>query len=316
MPTHHRTILLLLSLGVIALTSQAAAAPPRFEGTFLQLNGAMLAWTEEQWSQELNSMRDVGLEIILIQYCGADGKAFYPSQAFEPFPGAAETDAVRTVLDQAAQRRMRVFLGLHSGWGTAEKMTEANLRMAEELLARYGDCPAFYGWYIPQEASNCPHITSPVVKTYAATAAWCHARTPGKPVGIAPYFGLQPTPEAFREAWTKILAKVKVDILMLQDGVGCDRDLTPENVVPYFAAMAEACRASNTRFWSDLEVFRIPRQWSPAPIAEVIEQLRGQQPHVQRFVIFEFSHYMSPQRGPAQRELYEGYARYLRGLVR
>lgn len=158
MPTHQTTIL--LSLGVIAVTSQVVAAPLRFEGTFLQLNGAMLGWTEEQWGRELDAMREVGMEIILIQYCGADGKAFYPSAAFEPISGAAETDAVRMVLNQAAARRIRVFLGLHSAWGTAEEMTEANLRMAEELLARYGDCPAFYGWYIPQEASNCPHVTS------------------------------------------------------------------------------------------------------------------------------------------------------------
>lgn len=286
-------------------------AQPHLEGTFLQLAGWMLGWTDEQWDAELGAMQEAGMTTVIIQYCGADGRAFYPSATFEPFAPEVAADPVGTILEVAHRRTMGVFLGLHSTWDAASAMTDGNTRMGEELLARYGDRPAFGGWYIPQEAANTPALDSEVVETYAATTAWCRDRTPGKPVGIAPYFGLQPAPDDFHSAWRQVLDRIGVDILMLQDGVGCDRHLDPVNVEPYFAAMARACQETSVEFWDDLEVFRIPRDWQPAPIDEVRAQIEVARPYCRRIVIFEFSHYMSPQRGPRQKQLYDDYLRHV-----
>ena len=48
----------------------------------------------------------------------------------------------------------------------------------------------------------------------------------------------------------------------------------------------------------------------------MIRQLEAVAPHVERIVTFDFFHYISPFRGAAQRELYEGYRRYLSGKRR
>ncbi|MCC6445876.1 MAG: DUF4434 domain-containing protein [Armatimonadetes bacterium] len=294
------------------MNGSAEGAPEKLEGTFLQLNPGNLARTEAQWKKEFDAVKAIGMDTLIIQFCGANGKAYYPSTAFETAAGA-EGDPVRMILRQAARMRMKVFLGLYSDWGSADEMASRNIRMAEDLLKRYGRFKSFVGWYIPQEASNAPAIDSPVVEAFQRTAAWCREKTPGKPVGIAPYFGLH-DPEAFYRAWAAILKKIEIHILMLQDGVGCDRHLDTKNIVPYLEAMARACRENKVRFWSDLETFRIPRNWRPAPVEELLEQIRVESPFVEKIVIFEFHHHMNPESSELHRQLYEGYADHLRKM--
>jgi len=303
--------LAIVILGVLSMSCLTEAAPLLLEGTFLQLNMGNIGRTDKEWRKEFDDLKAIGMDTLIIQYCGADGTAYYPSSAFKTAEAAKTSDPVRLILRHAGRTRMKVFLGLHSGWGSADEMASKNIQMAQELWKRYGRLRSFCGWYIPQEASNVPSINSPVVEAYARTAAWCHETTSDKPVGIAPYFGLH-DPQLFYQAWSRILKKIRVDILMLQDGVGCNRHLDTQNIVPYFEAMARACKENKVRFWSDLETFRIPRNWQPAPIDEVLEQIRVESPFVEKIVIFEFHHHMNPNRSPAHRQLYEDYAQYYR----
>jgi hypothetical protein len=64
------------------------------------------------------------------------------------------------------------------------------------------------------------------------------------------------------------------------------------------------------KFWSDLEVFDI-RDWSPAPAERIISQAKTVTPYVEKIVIWEFNHYMSPHRWEKGEKLYEDYRKSL-----
>lgn len=64
-----------------------------------------------------------------------------------------------------------------------------------------------------------------------------------------------------------------------------------------------------------LECFRLTNNnpsrpsFAPAPPEQIVQQLKAISPYVERVVTFDFYHYMSPYRGEAQKELYDGYLR-------
>src|SRR5207302_1326478 len=102
-------------------------------------------------------------------------------------------------------------------------------------------------------------------------------------------------------------------ILTVQDGVGArgwDAS-AQERVTPYFQAFRDACLAGGVEIWSDLESFRLKpdKSFAPADAARIGRQLAAEAPFVDRFVTFDFFHYLSPRRGELQKTFYEAYLR-------
>ena len=49
-----------------------------FEGAFIQLDGRLEQFSQEQWERELSLMNDIGMKLVIIQYSGNGDYTFYP----------------------------------------------------------------------------------------------------------------------------------------------------------------------------------------------------------------------------------------------
>jgi hypothetical protein len=291
---------------------------PSLTGTFLQLDGSNLPWREEEWRKELSYMKQIGMDTLIIGSVAFDSTSFYPSRFLSKFQQLGTKDPVETLLSLSDKMRIDVYLGLYSwnweGKGSEEdfeNFAELNIKVAKELYSLYSKHPSFKGWYILSwELGNVPPIDNVDVKAYKRVVDFLRKLNPKKKIIIAPYFTLDISPEKLGEGWRKLFPVLKIDILALQDGVGCDRGIKPEHIPSYFSSMKKACEENKVEFWGDLEIFDIPAGWKPAKIERIREQIEKMKPFVKKIVVWEFNHYMSPLRGEEQRKLYEEYKNF------
>lgn len=241
---------------------------------------------------------------------------------------AVAWEPLRHVLDAAERLGMQVFLGLGldptfwQGQFDPLASAEENVALMLRLEELYGASPALAGWYLPEEIDDRRFVAADVheaaIVYLEAMARAAHERT-GRPVMVAPYFGMNPSGPAYAAWWDVTLARAPIDIIALQDGVGTRRTTTEEGV-PVFAALAEVAARHGAALWSDLEVFEQIHGWPvdtgpwqarPATIEQVLHQLELEAPLVDKIVVFDFTHYMSPRLGGGAEELYRGYQAYL-----
>lgn len=284
-------------------------------GSFLQLDGSNLPWKEEEWRKELYYMKALKMDTLIIGYVASDSYSFYSSRLFPLFPNCGTKDPVNTLLSLSDKLKIDVYLGLYAwdwkGKGSEtdfQEFAEINIKIAKELHRLYSKHPSFKGWYILSwEIGNAPPPENIAVKAYIKVISALRVLDNRKKIMIAPYFTLDISPQRFEEGWRKLLSVMKVDIVALQDGVGCDRGIKPEDVPSYFEAMKRACEANEVELWGDLEVFDILAGWKPSNIERIKEQIEKIHPFVKKIVIWEFNHYMSPLKGEEQSKLYQDY---------
>lgn len=313
-----RTGCVVLMIALHAACDTSPAAPPRLAGGFIQLQGGMLRLTPEDWSRELEAMHAAGLDTVIVQYLESGRRSYLPA-------GAGGPDPVGAILEFADGHGMQVFLGtkVDDGWwrwdaAYLERSLPDRKRLAAEIDKRYGEHPSFAGWYLAEELGGglTPERVRLLRPYFRAQSDHCKALR-DRPVAIAPYFSEATTVEGLCTAYDALLDGAGIDVLMLQDGVGArgwDADLEAR-VVPYFRMFREVCGRRGVALWSDLESFRRsdPARetgFVPTTPERLVRQLEAEAPFVEKFVTFDFFHYMSPRRGAAQRKLYEGYVEY------
>jgi hypothetical protein len=314
------TTRLALSMLLALPPAPEEVAPPRLSGGFIQLQGWMMDLSPDDWRRELEAMHAAGLDTVIVQYLESGRHSFIPSDD-------RATDPTREILAFADAHGMRVFLGTKAdeGWWNwdadyLERSLTDRRRLIRAIHARYGAHRSFAGWYLTEEVSGnlSPERVRLLRAYFRAQSDACKALR-DQPVAIAPYFSHLTPLESMRAIYNELLDGAGIDVLMLQDGVGArgwDRDLE-ERIVPYFRLFREVCDRRGVALWCDLESFRRrdPERetgFVPTTPDRLIRQLRAVAPHVEAIVTFDFFHYMSPYRGAAQRELYEGYLGYLR----
>ena len=104
----------------------STAAVPHLSGIFLSINSAQAVWSKQQWVDDLQAMKDVGIKFFCPR-AAADGissptkdcpfgefKSFYPSNnsCFKPVPGMPAGGALATLLAAAQIVGLQVHLGL------------------------------------------------------------------------------------------------------------------------------------------------------------------------------------------------------------
>lgn len=310
------------------------------DGAFIQLWPEMRTqMNEAQWEQVLNTMRDAGLRVIIIQYLRHnDTDLFSEPGKFDP------TNKILSYAD--AHPGMQVYLGLgyHADWYTKWKSVEflnslaaKNSALANIAWTRYGSRhTSFAGWYIPQEMWNENYTDEEVNNLrelyYKVVSLHCKALAEGKPVAVAPFFnpntefiGTSETPaqnaERFAALYADFLTNSGVDIVMLQDSVGA-RSIAvkdfDDKVRPYFDAFKRLCAPQLKEFWADLEAYKLlpGDDRRPAETERFIKQVEMFAPLVQKAVAFDFFHYLNPyghlKAGDYKKEqesLFKGYMR-------
>jgi formylglycine-generating enzyme required for sulfatase activity len=300
-----------LWLSVAARQSRGAtpADPLRLGGTFLQYQEEMRTWSPSTWSAVLDRMRDLRMNIIIVQMLVREND----DGTTHSFIGASgQTDATEVILNYADANGLKVFLGTYCpSWkhdmlaGSFLSETQGKMAVvAKQAWDRYlsdGRHPSFAGWYIPYEPWTADYQPAEIARLrlfLQQIHAACLQISGDMPLAISPFISAQrPPPCQVEQTYRQILDQSGPDLLLLQDSVGAQKwetDIRP-HVAPYFHAFRAACDATGVRLWANIESFRITAaSFFPADAARLSRQLGAAAPFVDQFVTFDYFHYMNP----------------------
>lgn len=331
-------------LGVVAPASGQSVNTPPLDGAFIQLDNDMLAQLRpDDWRAVLDQMNALKMKTVIVMYLGQaanDGEKPPPFLISEK----GRTDPVVVLLEHAAKLKMKVYLGLVNPPGTGDDATnarpgywkkenlssfaKANSTFAKSVAAKYGDQPAFHGWYIPLENWIGLYDYDPVeewTEFYKTITTACKAatKTP-KPVMISPCLPAKNYRKPAKEAATiygKLLKGTGLDVVMLQDSVAVRASsLTIKEAASYLQPLAEVCKENKIAFWSNLECMDAGKKgWVPCMFDRFKQQLEATD-GVEKRVTFEFFHYMngkvylkdwSPDYRKRMNDVFTGYKKYI-----
>ena len=259
-------------------------------------------WSDKQWAKDLDNMKAVGIDTVIIIRGGFCNKAIFPTQNF-PHLKDSDEDFAGLIFKETTKRKMNVFLGLYItdltwGDGDFQAEIEKNTIFIDEVLKRYGNSPAFKGWYIPHEVGN---DVFNITDLFSDLCSLCKQKTPDKKILISPFFLSSVmldngalSPEQTFEEWDKIftLSGKNIDYCAFQDGTA-----PFDRMEEYFAAAQKVCEKHNIELWANIEGMDRDRANVFAPISfDVLKaKIAKVKPYVKKYIMFEFSHFLSPQ---------------------
>ncbi len=273
-------------------------------------------WGREDWAKEFQVFKDIGIDTVIIIRGGYKRRSVFPSKVVGD---SYAPDLAQIFLDEAQRHGINLFFGIFDSglfglqkWDDWKEELVINRRFIDEVQERYGDHPAFHGWYISHETSI---LIAGIREFYDNISAYMKETTPQKPVLISPYYSsgvvhqesnMVRTMEQFADEWRLILSEsAAVDICAFQDGTA------PLDKLPnYMAAIKEVCKETGKAFWNNTESFSrdFPIKFPPTDYRTLFEKLRVTSPFVEKQITFEFSHFLSPNSiWPAARNLFERY---------
>ncbi len=299
------------------------------------ISGNLRPYTKtDDWAREMEDERALDFDLLWLSHVRPALDA----------PG----DIIGNVLDVCAERKMQVILdtGATRHWyGPLDVRKEievvgANIR---KIGVRYGDHPAFFGWYIPHEIYMTWNRMSKFIDTlYTAAVEACKAAA-DKPVTLSPFFILDRAgifgdfrfnePAEYQDYWSRLIQLSKLDVIMLQDSGEHMAYVTNAQRRPFFEAMKAACDAGGAKFWGNVECaeFNVPSQevyverygrvhhgqvknapWRAVPLPRLEAKLRLAATYAERIVSWGYYQYGRPQLGPEARAWYEAYRAYVK----
>jgi hypothetical protein len=215
---------------------------------------------------------------------------------------------VEAVLDAAAAKAMRVFVGLalpESANGDPQAardealmaaIIERSKESAVRVSERYSAWRSFAGFYLPLEGwtPGSPGELGELPEYLAQLSHHCRTLAPSKQIATSPFVSDLATDPALTEtAYTGILAASEIDIVMMQDGVGARGVAVAEfgtRVRPYLLAMKAAADAAGRQMWVNAESFAGD---APAPRARFRAQLKLARTVAPSVVTFDYASYCS-----------------------
>ncbi len=301
---------------------------PTLSGTFIQYQSWMLQLDPNKWTHELDSMKNIGIHTIIIQWLKSDQTRFYPIHALG-------NDPTEIILSYADKNNIKVILGLEYSrdWWTKwddesflSAIVKKNIQFGKNILLRYQHHPSFSGWYIPYEMSDADFDETEIknlhtfLKDFSSGVKKLSKKKYS--ISLSTFFSNKIPPAAVQENYMKILYKSGIDILLVQDGVGTNswNSQIADKVTPYIAAYRTAAINNKIHVWNIVESFTTLKDASgnntgraPTDINRLKEQLKVLSSTVpEKILTFDFFHYMSPHRGEAQKQLYDHYIQELK----
>lgn len=330
---------------VMLVPSRADANATVFsKGSFMQPNIA-LNWTVADWEEEMLTLKEVGNELLIIQWTAdslpANMYTYYPTD----IPGLnidpmVVGDLVENVLTAADNVGIDIWLGLNRNnefskkHANDEAWLNSHFALSEtvlkELWDNYGHHTSLTGFYHPSEMENFNfiNITSQnrMKAVYTSLANTVHSYT-GTTISISPAIwrvsttGFPSYSTAWKNMWINILSEADLDYIMLQDCIGRSNPHTFPELDAWYQITKQATDTNaNTKLWANVETFMersvatAPWWAESAPISRVVQQMNSAAPYVTGIVTFSYDHYQSPKFGKAMfHESYKYY--YLTGNV-
>jgi hypothetical protein len=299
--------------------------PHYLTGTFIQYQSWMDPLTDQQWVQELDTIRDSGMNEIFVQWLEFDGTQF-------------SSKLTERLLEYADQNNMRIYLGVrfHSDWWKSwdnttflDATVQQDAKVAQDAWKKYGHHKSLVGWYIPYELSDgsFSDVQTDQLNHFFGrlTAELKKASSEKMLITISTFFTGNLSPKQTRQLFTKVFANTGIDVYLVQDGVGTHNweGQVDDKVVPYLEAFEKVASKNNAAVWPVVEVFTTVKQEGkadervPTTITRLDEQLINlSSMSVNKAIAFDFFHYMSPVRGAKQAELHQAYLQRLKTQVK
>ena len=291
---------------------------PTLCGGFMQ-PGAFANYTDKQMEAHLQTMYDVGIDILILQWSFTTQGDKVTSAYFDTtFPGTYDTSGkslLETILKAAQKVGVKVFVGLNENeewwqkgvsdkaWLTAQ--ADLGVEGAKQIYSTYKEKypDALYGWYFVLEFYNmqADAVTvdnaAYVLNQYRDGLAEIDG---DMPMMLSPFISAYGAgPEDTGKLWTEMFARTNFrqgDIFCCQDSVGAGH-ITMEQLEPYYAAIKSAIDTKEElHFWANNEDFT-QSTWTTAPLDRFVEQLKITDPYVEAHVTFAYSHYQHPDVG-------------------
>lgn len=319
----------------MASAAGAAGACPRapLAATFLQPTVAIRA-QESRWDELFADVRRLGMSEIYLQWSAGVGEMDEGEAQWSEDPAPF----VRSVLDRAARRGLRVWVGLTytDAWWTRIERTrplesvEVYLRrrlfwngsLAARVAPVVREHAAFAGWYVNDEIDDQNWLQE---ARRAAVARYVHdltarlrALTPDRPVSISGFATGFAPPRLLAEQWRAIVAGGGPDVVLLQDGIGAGH-LTERELRLVVPPVREAVEEAGGDLGMVVELFAqtpetgtAERPFSAAPAR--LDRVEAQTVAATSLVggplvAFSVPDYMSPLAGGAAADLYRGFLR-------
>lgn len=302
----------------IKAASETESIEKRISGAFIQPWESDNDRPCEFWTTELQAMKAIGIDTVIIQ--------------FNQYNGVNFSEATENILNVADELEMKVFIGTalnEEGWYT-NKILPTFLARESKIVAEYTTIlvnqfkphKSFIGVYIPYE-DNTLSLPGPMGDFYGRIADAARAAKPDLKILISPYTTPRPgmalsLPKVALNAYfRKMLKRAKVDICAWQDGVGGTRKQL-ERVSHDLGPIVKTCKALKIEAWANLEVFHRTTPLSEDFAAEATDletlkkQIAAEGPLVKKLICFDFNHYFSPNAADkTAHRLYEEYLKML-----
>ena len=281
-------------------------------------------WGHAEWTRDFDAMRNVGIDTVIIIRNGYRSSVTFESETIKkyvPIMLPVPFDLVEIFLNEAQRCGMDLFFGTYDSghyWmqGDYQKEVDINKEFTDEVIAKYGDKPAFKGWYICHEIDA---YNDAVMKVYRQLSR--HLKSlKDLPILISPYihgkkqFAENPTTLAQHEKdWDRVFSEISdcVDIVAFQDGNVDYHELTS-----YLEVNAKLARKHGLISWTNVESFDrdMPIKFPPISWPAFLHKMQcAQQAGVDKMISFEFSHFMSPNSiYPSARNLNARYIEWLK----
>ncbi|MHA1680442.1 MAG: DUF4434 domain-containing protein, partial [Promethearchaeota archaeon] len=324
----------------------ARGIDPVLSGTFVQYSG-LSSWGFSEWDTEFNNLKQIGIDTVILQWALESGtnETYYQSGTF-PFkdsavsplmkaPGETDPDVVRTFFYLAHEYEMKFWLGLSIDWEFWTKLDNATWKsreltkigtMVSELLQSNGNETSWVGFYIPYEsslgtstesASKIGTFFGDVVSLVRTIEDGVNTTVPRRSFAIAPFAGPVKWAPTAINYWKALLSPSAMDVVMIQDGVGCLRNDVEHDLPAIFATLKDACHSLDITLWVDVEIFTRTSvdgevfQAEPASINGIEAQLEVASRYAESLVSFDIPHYMSDQYSNSAKDLYADYSLYI-----
>ena len=288
-------------------------------------------WGPEEWELDFQAMKTVGIDTVVLIRCGWKRWMTYPSEVLQREKSGylPPLDLMALFLHLCEKYNMKFFCGTYDSgnpWWHDDYQVEPEVALMtavnDELYARYGQSPAFAGWYLSQEiGGRDTHGT----QCYRAMATHLKEISGNLPILISPAIhgakgynekmeknGKTIDPAEHEAQWDEKMKRLEglVDIIAFQDG-HCEIELLPT----FLKINKKLCDRYGIDCWTNTETFDrdMPIDFLPIKWEKLLLKLKAAEAAgFSRAMTFEFSHFLSPNSCyTAAHNLYKRYREYL-----
>lgn len=285
-------------------------------------------WGVKEWDQDFKAMKKMGINTVVLIRAGLGKWISAPYQSLLKTEDVyyPPVDLVEMFLTLADKYKLNFYFGMYDSgkyWqeGLFQKEIDLNMRLIDEVWAKYGHHKSFQGWYLSQEISR---RTKNMSKIYAEVGKHAKAVSNNLTTLISPYIHGVKTDQVMsgdkalsvrehQEEWDEILSNVQgaVDILAFQDG-----QVDYHELYDYLVVNKALADKYNMRCWTNLESFDrdMPIRFLPIKWDKLLLKLEAaRKAGMENAITFEFSHFMSPNSAYLQAgHLYNRYCEHFK----